>query len=95
MLLRAVVRPGRPGFGSFPRIRDEGKAGAGRDGRTAQRPDGPARVFSSPRPVIRGETFESFVLSTTCVFGAFGLTGDRASSTIRREGGPERRLYGP
>jgi hypothetical protein len=95
MLLRAVVRPGRPSFAPFPRIRDGGKAGGGRDGRTAKRPDGPARASSSPRPVIRGETFESLVLSTTCVFGAFGLTGDRASSTICREGGPERRLYGP
>ena len=32
----------------------DGRKAHGRDGRTAQRPDGPARA-SSPRPVIRGK----------------------------------------
>jgi hypothetical protein len=33
----------------------DGRKAHGRDGRTAQRPDGPARA-SSPRSVIRGES---------------------------------------
>jgi len=33
----------------------DGRKANGRDGRTAQRPDGPARA-SSPRSVIRGES---------------------------------------
>ena len=49
MLLRAVVRPSRPGFGSFPRIQDEGKEGNGRDDRTEKRPDGEATGRRSDR----------------------------------------------
>jgi hypothetical protein len=95
MLLRAVVGPGCSSFGPFPRIRDEGKAGYGRDGRRAEPPDGPARASSSPRPVIRGERVGLHVGPATYVFAGFRLTGNAASRTIRREGGPERRLYGP
>ena len=54
MSLRVIVRPSLPDSVAFPRLRD-GRKAHGRDGRTAKRPDGPARA-SSPRPVIRGES---------------------------------------
>jgi len=44
----------------------DGRKAHGRDGRTAQRPDGPARA-SSPRPVIRGES-----LPVDCLVAAGG-----------------------
>jgi hypothetical protein len=90
MLLRAAIC-----FGAFPRMLDGRKAGHGRDGRRAKPPDGPARASSSPRPVIRGERVGSHVGPATYVFAAFRLTRSAASRTIRGEGGPERRLYGP
>lgn len=54
MSQRVIVRLSLPGSATFPRLRD-GRKAHGRDGRTAERPDGPARA-SSPRPVIRGES---------------------------------------
>lgn len=54
MSQRIIVRPSSPGSVAFPCLRD-GRKAYGRDGRTAKRPDGPARA-SSPRPVIRGES---------------------------------------
>ena len=49
-----VVRPSSPGSVALLDLRD-GRKAHGRDGRTAKRPDDPARA-SSPRPVIRGES---------------------------------------
>lgn len=43
----------------------DGRKAHGRDGRTAQRPDGPARA-SSPRSVIRGESPPDDRLVTNC-----------------------------
>ena len=42
------------GLEKLLRPQPDGRKAHGRDGRTAQRPDGPARA-SSPRPVIRGK----------------------------------------
>jgi len=51
---RVIVRLNSPGSVAFSRPRD-GRKVDDRDGRGAERPDGPAHT-SSPRPVIRGES---------------------------------------
>jgi len=87
MSQRAIVRLSSSGFGPFPRHRDERKA-HDRDGRTAQRPDGPARA-SSPRPVIRGESpLPPFLLSGSRQHEVSWTAWSRRLSSDASGGGP-------
>lgn len=80
MSQRVTVRLSSPGSAAFPRLLD-GRKAHGRDGRTAKRPDGPARDFS-PRPVIRGKVPP--LLSSTSRAGQKGDFMARKTGLHRR-----------